>query len=155
MVPASSVRRCRCASTIETVSVLGVELPAGLRGEATLVVTEADTARALGSGSVDVLGTPRLLALCEQATCSALEGRLPEGSSSVGMRVQIDHLQPTPVGVEVTAEAVLDRVEGRRVVFTVSATDPGGLVAAGRVTRALVDLERFMSRCCSPDNSPG
>ena len=119
------------------------------------MVTEADTARALGSGSVDVLGTPRLLALCEQATCSALEGRLPEGSSSVGMRVQIDHLQPTPVGVEVTAEAVLDRVEGRRVVFTVSATDPGGLVAAGRVTRALVDLERFMSRCCSPDNSLG
>jgi fluoroacetyl-CoA thioesterase len=155
VVPAVEVRRCRCVSATGTVSVLGVELPAGLRGEASLVVTEADTARSLGSGSVDVLGTPRLLALCEQATCLALEGRLPEGSSTVGMRVQIDHLQPTPVGVEVTAEAVLDRVEGRRVIFTVSASDPGGIVAAGRVTRAVVDLERFMSRCCTADKSPG
>ena len=147
-------RRCRFGSAASTVSVPDVDLPAGLRGEASLVVTEADTARSLGSGTVDVLGTPRLLALCEHATCSALDGQLPEGSTSVGMRIQVDHLQPTPVGAEVTAEAVLDKVEGRRVVFTVSATDPGGLVAAGRVTRALVDLERFMSRCCTADKSP-
>jgi fluoroacetyl-CoA thioesterase len=144
-------RRCRFGSAASTVSVPDVDLPAGLRGEASLVVTEADTARSLGSGTVDVLGTPRLLALCEHATCSALDGQLPEGSTSVGMRIQVDHLQPTPVGAEVTAEAVLDKVEGRRVVFTVSASDRGGLVAAGKVTRAVVDLERFMSRCCAPE----
>lgn len=144
-------RRCRFGSEASTVSVPDVDLPAGLRGEASLVVTEADTARSLGSGTVDVLGTPRLLALCEHATCSALDGQLPEGSTSVGMRIQVDHLQPTPVGAEVTAEAVLDKVEGRRVVFTVSASDRGGLVAAGKVTRAVVDLERFMSRCCAPE----
>jgi len=131
-----------------------VNVPVGLRGESTLTVTDGDTARALGSGDIDVLGTPRLLALCEQAACTALAGHLDDDATTVGMRVQIDHLQPTPVGASVRAEAVLDRTEGRRLHFTVSVTDDGGLVAAGRVTRVLVDLERFMSKCCGATTTP-
>ena len=127
---------------------MGVNLETGMRGDAKLVVTDADTARALGSGSVDVLGSPRLVALCEEACCKALENSLDEGTTSVGMRIQFDHLQPTPVGVEVVAEAVLEKVDGRRLKFTVSASDPGGLVAAGKITRVVVDLERFMTKCC-------
>ena len=123
----------------------------GLKGEARLVVGEADTARALGSGDVNVLGTPRLVALFEQATVDALRGMLPEGQSSVGMRVQIDHLQPTPIGAEVVVEAVLDKVEGRRITFAVTASDSGGLVAAGKVTRVTVDVDKFMTKCCSAD----
>lgn len=122
----------------------------GMRGDATLVVSDADTARALGSGDVDVLGTPRLIALCEEATVSALNGSLDDGTSSVGMRIRVDHLQPTPVGQEVTAEATLDKVDGRRLTFTVTVSDKGGLVAAGKITRALVDRDRFMGKCCSP-----
>ena len=125
-----------------------MNLETGMRGDAKLVVTDADTARALGSGSVDVLGSPRLVALCEEACCKALENSLDEGTTSVGMRVQFDHLQPTPVGVEVIAEAVLEKIDGRRLKFTVSASDPGGLVAAGKITRVVVDLERFMAKCC-------
>jgi predicted thioesterase len=120
----------------------------GLTGEARLVVADADTARALGSGSVEVLGTPRLVALFEQATCDAIDGMLDAGQTTVGMRVQIDHLQPTPVGAEVVAEAYLDRIEGRRITFTVTASDSGGLVAAGKVTRVVVELDRFMAKCC-------
>lgn len=123
----------------------------GLKGEAKLVVGDADTARALGSGDVDVLGTPRLLALFEQATCDALAGVLEPGQSTVGMRVQIDHLQPTPVGAEVEVEAYLERIEGRRITFTVTASDSGGLVAAGKVTRVVVDVDRFMAKCCKPE----
>ena len=123
----------------------------GLKGEARLVVGEADTAHALGSGDVDVLGTPRMVALFEQATIDALRGMLEEGQSSVGMRVQIDHLQPTPVGAEVVVEAVLDKVEGRRITFAVTASDSGGLVAAGKVTRVLVDVQKFMTKCCRAD----
>jgi len=119
-----------------------------MRGDAKMVVTDADTARALGSGVVDVLGSPRLIALCEQATCVAVEEALDEGSSTVGMRVQFDHLQPTPVGAEVVAEAVLEKIDGRRLQFTVSATDAGGLVAAGKITRVLVDVDKFMTKCC-------
>ena len=64
------------------------------------------------------------------------------------MRIQFDHLQPTPVGAEVIAEAVLEKIEGRRLKFTVSASDSGGLVAAGKITRVLVDVDRFMAKCC-------
>jgi predicted thioesterase len=124
-----------------------VKLATGLRGEVRLTVTDADTARTLGSGSVDVLGTPRVVALVEEASCKALENHLDPGTTSVGMRVRVDHLLPTPVGAEVVAEAVLERIEGRRLTFTVSASDERGLVAAGKVTRVVVDLERFMSKC--------
>ena len=64
------------------------------------------------------------------------------------MRVQVDHLQPTPIGAEVYAEAYLDKIDGRRITFTVTASDSGGLVAAGKVTRVVVDVNRFMSKCC-------
>lgn len=124
-----------------------MDLATGLRGDAKLVVSDADTARSLGSGAVDVLGTPRLVALVEEATCVALHDVLPPGCTSVGMRVQVDHLQPTPVGDQVVADAVLERIEGRRLMFHVSASDPRGLVAAGKVTRVVVDLERFMNKC--------
>lgn len=118
----------------------------GLRGEVTMVVGDADTAIALGSGDVAVLGTPRVVALVEQAAIEALRGAVTEGHTTVGMRVQLDHLRPTGVGIRVTADAVLERIEGRRLVFTVSVNDPRGLVAAGRVTRVLVDPERFLDK---------
>ena len=120
-----------------------------MRGDAKLVVTDADTARALGSGVVDVLGSPRLVALCEEACCNAVANALDEGTTTVGMRIQFDHLQPTPIGAEVVAEAVLEKIEGRRLKFTVAASDSGGLVAAGKITRVLVDLDRFMAKCCT------
>lgn len=135
-------RACRA------VSVPVVNVAVGLKGEARLTVGEADTARSLGSGDVDVLGTPKLVALFEQATVEALSGILDDDQTTVGMRVQIDHLQPTPVGAEVVVEAQLDKIEGRRISFTVTATDSGGLVAAGKVTRVVVDRTKFMSKCC-------
>ena len=128
-----------------------MKLSAGLKGEARLVVGEADTARALGSGAVEVLGTPRLVALLEAATIDAVDRFLDEGSTTVGMRVQVDHLQPTPIGAEVFAEAYLDKIDGRRITFTVTASDSGGLVAAGKVTRVVVDVNRFMSKCCKAE----
>lgn len=139
------------ANRLRSVSVLGVNVAVGLKGVARLRVGEADTAVALGSGEVHVLGTPKMVALFEQATVDALRGILDDDQSSVGMRVQIDHLQPTPVGAEVVVEAVLDKVEGRRMTFTVTANDSGGLVAAGKVTRVIIDVERFMSKCCRAD----
>ena len=118
----------------------------GLKGTASMVVGEADTALALGSGTVLVLATPRVIALCEQATCAALSGHLDNGCTTVGMRVQLDHLQPTAVGQSVVAEATLDKVEGRRLTFLVTVNDGRGLVAAGKVTRVVVERERFLDK---------
>ena len=118
----------------------------GLSAEVELLVTETDTAIALRSGSVPVLATPRLIALCEEASMQAVRAELDEGLTTVGMKVQLDHLAPTPVGQSVLAEATVERVNGRRVTFTVSVNDDRGLVAVGRITRVIVDLERFMER---------
>ena len=110
------------------------------------VVTDADTAVELGSGDVPVLGTPRVIALCEQATCEAYRPSLEEGQTTVGTEVQLKHLAAVGPGGEVRAEATVERVEGRRVIFTVSVTDDHGLVAAGKITRVLVDREQFLTK---------
>ena len=118
----------------------------GLTARVHLDVTDADTALAVGSGDVPVLATPRVVALCEQASIAALDDSLAGGTTSVGMRVQLDHLAPTAVGHAVTAEATLEKVEGRRLTFTVSVRDAHSLVAAGKVTRVVVDRARFLDR---------
>ena len=118
----------------------------GLTAKVELVVTDDDTAPAHRSGSVPVLATPRLVALCEEAAVAAIDGHVEAGSTSVGMRIQLDHLAPTMAGAPVTAEATLEKVSGRRLVFTVSVSDPRGLIAAGKVTRVIVDIERFLDK---------
>jgi fluoroacetyl-CoA thioesterase len=123
-----------------------VPVTIGICGQAELVVADADTAIALGTGEVPVLATPRLLQLCEQASLSALGSSLSAGQTTVGFRVEFTHLAPVSVGSRVLATATLERCEGRRLVFNVSVTDPCGLVAAGKVTRVLVDVERFMEQ---------
>jgi len=122
----------------------------GLRAEISLVVTGADTAIAARSGDVPVLATPRLLALCEEATVAAVEGHLDAGKTTVGMRVQIDHLAPTAVGGTVRADAVLEEIEGPRLTFKVSAHDDRGLIGVGRVTRVIVNRERFLEKVSDP-----
>ena len=127
-------------------TVSTVSLRTGLSAVIDLIVSEADTAIAMRSGEVPVLATPRILALVEEATIRALDGHLANGASTVGMRVQLEHISPTPIGSTVRAEANLEKVEGRRLVFHVSARDERGLVAAGKVTRVVVDVDRFMEK---------
>jgi predicted thioesterase len=123
-----------------------VPLQPGLCAVVSLLVESADTALALRTGDVEVLATPRLVALAEEATVRAVEGQLAEGTTTVGYRVQVDHLAPVPVGDRVKAEAVLESVEGRRLTFRVSLSDERGLVGAGRITRVVVERDRFMDR---------
>ncbi len=111
-----------------------------------LVVGDDDTAVALRSGDVPVLGTPRIIALAEEAAVRAIEASLLAAETSVGMKVQLDHLAPTAVGDTVRAEATVERVNGRRITFTVSVNDDRGLVAVGRITRVVVDRERFIDK---------
>lgn len=111
----------------------------------THIVSEDDTAIAVGSGDLPVLGTPVVLAWCEEATCAALD--LPAEQTSVGTRVDLEHLAASPVGTEVTATATVIHTDGRLVRFQVAALDAAGtLVASGEIRRVIVDRERFMSR---------
>jgi predicted thioesterase len=112
-----------------------------------LRVAEADTARALGSGDLPVLGTPRLIALAEEATVAAARSRVGEGQTTVGTRIRFDHLRATPVGGTVTATAELVHEDGRLLRFSVAAhDDTGRLIAEGEITRIIVDAERFLAK---------
>jgi fluoroacetyl-CoA thioesterase len=114
-------------------------------------VTEADTARALGSGEVDVLATPRLLAWCEAATMAALAEQMTPERTSVGSRVRLEHLGATAVGGLAVVTAELEHQDGRLVRFAVSAVDRAGrLIATGEVTRVIVDRQRFAARIPQP-----
>jgi fluoroacetyl-CoA thioesterase len=114
-------------------------------------VTEVDTARALGSGDVDVLATPRLLAWCEAATVAALAEQVTPDRTSVGSRIRLEHLAATPVGGLVVVTAELEHQDGRLVRFALSAVDRAGrLIATGEVTRVIVDRQRFAARMPSP-----
>ena len=122
----------------------------GLSAQVELTVSPDDTAEHFRSGDVPVLATPRLLALCEEATCRATDGHLTSAQTSVATRIQFDHLAPVAIGMVILAEATLVKVEGRRLTFKVSAArlegDGGGLVGAGRVTRVVVDEATFLAK---------
>ena len=132
-------------------------LAPGLLSIASIVVTDTDTATAMGSGDVPVLATPRLLALAEAAAVAAITPGLDPGLTSVGTSAALEHKRPSPVGAEVEVEAELTEVDGRRLVFRFIARQkpPGGapgdgaedaVVGAGTMDRVLVDRERFVSR---------
>jgi fluoroacetyl-CoA thioesterase len=116
----------------------------GRRARVELTVTEADTASAMGSGDVPVLASPRVLALAEQAAVLAMGHCLPEGRTSVGSWVELEHRAPTPVGRTVVAEAVLLGVHGRRLEFTVTVRDGDEEVAHVRHRRVIVSRDRFL-----------
>jgi fluoroacetyl-CoA thioesterase len=116
----------------------------GLRAGFAYTVGEADTAVAAGSGDVPVLATPRVLALSERASVAAVAGALEAGATTVGARVELEHLTATPVGATVEVEAVLERVDGRRLEFAVRVVDGGRLAARGWVIRVVVDREAFL-----------
>jgi fluoroacetyl-CoA thioesterase len=108
-------------------------------------VTEADTAMALGSGTVQVLGTPAVVALCELAAVHAVSGVLDANETTVGVHVDVEHLAPTLPGSHVRAYAHVDEVDGRRIRFRIEASDPSGVIARGSHVRVRVDRKRFMA----------
>ena len=128
-----------------------MELHPGLAATIERVVGDTDTSAAAGTSDVPMLATPSIILFAEQATWAALSGRLDEGTSAVEHRVEISHLAPTPVGAKVRAEAILEAIEGRRLIFRISVTDDRGLVAAGRFTRVLVSKQQFLERAGESD----
>ncbi|MGZ8745387.1 MAG: thioesterase family protein [Nocardioides sp.] len=126
-------------------------LVAGLVATLEHRVGDDDTALAVGSGSLPVLGTPRLLAWCEAATCAALAPVLEGGQTSVGTRVSLEHMAPSVVGSTIQVTATTVHVDGRLVRFSVGARQDGKLVGSGEVTRVVVDADRFMSRVSSAE----
>jgi|SRR5919198_216388 predicted thioesterase len=123
-----------------------MELSPGLSARVELVVGDADTAQTLGSGDVPVLGTPRVLALCEAASVAATASHLEPDTTTVGTYAELNHKVPSMVGSLVVAEAWLAKVEGSRLSFEVAVRQGKTVVADGRVERVIVDRHRFLEK---------
>lgn len=124
--------------------VLALNLQLGVRGQAQTTVTSLNTAKTMGSGSLEVYATPSMVALMEQAAVNSLN--LPEGQSSVGTSLSITHTAATPLGVKVSATAVLTEIDRRRLVFKVEVCDEAGLIGEGKHERFIIDVEPFLAK---------
>ena len=122
------------------------KITVGLCREETMTVGINHTARALGSGSLPVLGTPAMTALMEQAATNLAQALLPEGWTSVGTALAIEHVAATPVGASVRAVAKVASVEGHCLRYAVEAFDEAGLIGRGTHDRYVVEAENFLSK---------
>ena len=118
----------------------------GMSYTSKMIAEEKYSAAALGSGSVAVFATPAMILLMEEAARLAVQDALPEGATTVGTAVNIQHLAATPVGANVSATAVLIEINGRNLTFEVEAKDDKRLIGKGIHLRAVIDITRFMSK---------
>lgn len=112
----------------------------------TMVVTQEDTALHVGSGTLPVLATPRMIAFMEKTACMLVQPSLTDGQTTVGTQVQVRHIAATPVGMEITCTATLMEIDRKRLLFRVEASDSHGQIGEGTHERFIVDSERFLSR---------
>lgn len=115
----------------------------GASATITFTCDERSTAIALGSGDVAVLGTPKVVALGEEAAVAAIAGSLADGMTTVGTHIAVDHLAPTEVGGTVEATATVTATDRNRIEFTVDVIEAGRTVARGTHTRVIVERSRF------------
>lgn len=118
----------------------------GLTHTSTITVDAHNVAAAIGSGDLEVFATPAMIALMENAAMRAVAASLPEGSTTVGTLINVAHARATPLGDTVSATAVLQEIDGRRLVFHVSASDSCGVIGEGMHERFIVDATRFMGK---------
>ena len=124
-------------------------LEAGIRGEQSVAVTSENTAKTMGSGTLDVFATPALVALAEKTCWMSVAAALDEGCGTVGTRLELEHSAPTPVGMTVRATATVTGVSenGKLITFRVEASDDWGPIGEGTHTRAVIANDRFLQKC--------
>lgn len=117
-----------------------------VRGIKTHIVKKKDTAKALGSGLADVFSTPALIALMENTAYSSIEAFLPEGYSSVGIEINVQHLKASLPGAVVCCESIVTKVDNKKIYFSLSVSDDKNLIGKGKHTRYIVNSKDFMSK---------
>ena len=121
-------------------------LSIGLKGLAETLVTEENTAAAMGSGLLPVYATPAMLALMEKAAAGSVQPYLPEGQGTVGTRLEVSHLAATPIGLSVRAESELIAIDRRKLRFSVRAWAEDELIGEGEHERFIIDNARFLEK---------
>jgi predicted thioesterase len=118
----------------------------GIIGEETMIVEKKDTAAALGSGLAEVYATPAMVAFMENTAYKSIEAHLPEGYSSVGTEINVQHLKATLPASKVTCKSVITKVEGKKIHFEIEAQDEKGIIGKSEHIRYIIHSETFLSR---------
>ena len=118
----------------------------GMTFEKEFVVEEGDTAAHFGNDRVPVFASPRMISWIEGTAIGTVAPFLPEGSTTVGAEINTTHIKPSALGSEIKATALLTAVEGRKLMFSVEASDGVGIIGKGTHVRFIVDTERFMAK---------
>ena len=118
----------------------------GITTTTTLTVTEKDTAKAHGSGTLDVFATPAMIALMENTAMTSVAPYLSEDEATVGTELNVKHLSATPVGCTVTCQSELIETDGRKLTFKVTASDNKGVIGEGTHTRFIIKTEKFLAK---------
>lgn len=121
-------------------------LQAGVKGYQEIMVTAEDTAKVYKSGTLDVLATPRMAALMEETAWKSVSNLLDEGMGTVGIRLELDHLAPTPIGMKVYCESALEKVDGRKLTFSITAKDEKGEIGRAVHERFIIEEEKFQNK---------
>ena len=121
-------------------------LKIGLKGREQVIVSLSKSAKEMGSGSLEVFSTPALVALMEMASVNCISGCLEEGKTTVGIFINVNHSSPTPLGMTVGAESELICIDGRRLVFKITAFDMSGIVGSATHERMIVDADKLMEK---------
>ncbi|MCI8365710.1 MAG: thioesterase family protein [Eubacterium sp.] len=121
-------------------------LKTGIKGKETTIVDASNTAKTMGSGTLEVFATPAMTALMEKTAWKSVVEELEEGCGTVGIRLDITHDAPTPLGMKVTCESVLTRIDGRKLIFEVEAWDERGKIGSGIHERFIIDNKKFQEK---------
>ena len=121
-------------------------LETGIQGEAMILASDDNSAVTMKSGTLDVFATPAMIALIEKAAWESVQPELPEGQGTVGTLMNVKHLAATPLGLEVTAKTELIAIDGRKLIFSVSAYDEKGMIGEGVHERFIIEINRFMDK---------
>ena len=121
-------------------------LEVGIKGHKEIVVTQENTAKAMGSGTLDVFATPSMIALMENTAFESVQPELEEGSGTVGTALNVKHVSATPVGMKVTCDTELIKVDGRALTFSVKAYDETGLIGEGEHERFIIFADKFQAK---------
>lgn len=123
-----------------------MEIKTGIKGYKEYVVTKELTAAAVGSGLLEVYGTPYMIALMEETCHTSVGEFLEDGQGTVGISLNVKHNAATPVGMKVWCESELVEVDGKRLVFKVQTFDEAGPIGEGEHQRFIIDNERFLEK---------
>ena len=115
----------------------------GIKGELNYTVQEEDTAKAMGTGDLDIFSTSKMIAMLELTVCKSLEKHLNKEITTVGKSTSIQHFCPTPVGTVIKFESELVKIDGKNLTFEIKALDPFGVMGAGIHERTIVDKQSF------------